>query len=104
MLRGIILREDGQDLVVRAPSAAVGPARGAGGEVHLRRPAGVLQRVPVSHLPGETLYDRLGHPVCVVEQVECGFETLDVTAFGDATTMFRPGRRTFSVRAAGIPE
>lgn len=99
LLRGIILREEGAELVVRATEGEVA-AFGAGREVHL---APTTPAVEPSMLAGETLYDRNGNPVCIVTDVSMSVDRVDMTSMGDVVRNYVSGLITVDIRASGVP-
>lgn len=99
VLRGIVLREEGAELVVRATEGEVA-AFGEGREVHL---GATTPAVEPNMLAGETLYDRNGNAVCVVTDVSMSVERVDMTSFGDHIRQYAAGAISVDIRASGVP-
>lgn len=130
-LRGIVLREERDTLVVQASVDEVQRFARAqrGREVRVEQ-ATLRMRVggtPTLHSTAESvnqrgggvrcgygaasgvlelaglLYDRHGRPVAYVRDVRVHTETLDVSAMGDTWQTMMPGRTSVDIRAEGVP-
>jgi hypothetical protein len=96
LLRGIIVRQESDTLVVRAsPEEVATFAAPAGISMSALRPSGM----GVTPMPGDVLYNASGQPVAVVTDLEFHTERVDVTTFGDEQRVYLPGRRSARIGA-----
>jgi hypothetical protein len=103
-LRGIVLREDADTLVVRATDAEVARfGSGASVQVALAQARGGDAR-PDWHALMDTglLYDAVGNPVARISDISMESEMLETTMFGDTHRGYMRGVNRVNIRAIGI--
>lgn len=89
-LRGIVLREERDTLVVRAtPEEVVRFA--VGDQVDVARRAKRAEDAFLALRPGLYLYDRTGREVLLVDETSIEREEFDITGFGDTARRFVAG-------------
>lgn len=113
-LRGIILREAGDELIVQASPADIRQFAHGGADVILARgkmvqTADHAYAVMTGQLPlyagvhpGDNLFDRRGLHVAVVTEVHLTAEVIDTTHNSPRWYMYRPGTRRTDIRAVGV--
>lgn len=115
-LRGIVIRDSSDTLVVRASAEEVDRfAARQGAEVAVLHPEMVMRlgHVPAGEpvtdqatagtvSPGDTLYDGMGRPVAIIEHLESRVDAVDVTSHGDMYQTFTQGRRELRISAVGL--
>lgn len=114
-LRGIILRDEGAELVIRAtPTEVAQFTRGGARDVIVARgrmtqtaayAASVLagERTPRYDIrPGTVLYDGDGIEAVLVRDVSYGRPQIDITSFGGVTDRYVLGRTEVLITAVGL--
>lgn len=119
-LRGIIVRDDDDSIIVRATPAEVKAFTSKakrGQEVNVK-PASLRMRV--GHVPRETwdentqptaaelrggdlLYNAAGQPVATIQEVIMSSNPIRVTTLGGMVDTFIQGRYYVDIRAEGLP-
>lgn len=97
--RGIIVRDEGSDLIIRATAAEA--ARFATGEsvmVMRQRATGIVA------MPGDSLFDAAGRRIGYIVSAAAGTDAIDVTAYGMENRVFVPGRRHVTYHVVGVFE
>ena len=107
VVRGIVIREDPDRLIVQASEADVAAfARQAwaGAVVSGVRNGWALQAEGdgASLRASDTLYDVNGRPVAMITEMSMTAEALDMTRLGDAYQHYARGRVRVDIRAVGI--
>lgn len=116
-LRGIILRDEGAELVIQATPAEVRAFTQGGRDVFVSRgrksmsmvAAGQIARTGGAghglslHLtPGDVLHTIDGDPVCIVQDINIESERLDTTSFGDVYRTYQAGPLRVNIRCYGL--
>lgn len=109
-MRGIILRADGDELIVQATAADVRQfAARSPVDVRMRTTmtmgeanAAITGASVLAHAqPGDQLYTRLGQPVGVVESINITRGYLDVTTYANRDARLAVGPMSWTIRIEG---
>lgn len=95
-LRGIILRDDHDTLVVRATPEEVSHFT-RGDRVTMSGVHPAAEDAVFNLRPGERLYDSRGREVLEVHDLSITMDHIDITSFGDSTSRYMRGGMRVSI-------
>jgi hypothetical protein len=112
-LRGILLREEGDTLIVKASEQDVRVfGAQAGRPLTVQHGPAVMSyedamaRIrgedPLAVFPGDYLYNESGVRVMLVSSVDIRNDVVEATVLGDLTRTYRPTLRRYSIQGEGI--